>query len=72
MNKLGGLWPNMTRRAVLAGATFALIAGASTAVLAQDVSGELVILQWQGGVDGEVWQKLEADFMAKNPGVTVR
>lgn len=72
MNKLGGLWPNMTRRAVLAGATFALMAGASTAVLAQDASGELVILQWQGGVDGELWQKLEADFMAKNPGVTVR
>ena len=59
------------RRAVLAGASLAVLLAAAPA-LAQDLSGELVILQWQGGTDAELWQKLEADFTAKNPGVTVR
>ena len=59
------------RRAVLAGASLAVLLAAAP-VLAQDLSGELVILQWQGGTDAEMWQKLEADFTAKNPGVAVR
>lgn len=59
------------RRAVLAGASLAVVLMAAP-VLAQDLSGELVILQWQGGTDAEMWQKLEADFTAKNPGVAVR
>ena len=59
------------RRAVLAGVGLAALFTAVPA-LAQDLSGELVILQWQGGTDAELWQKLEADFAAKNPGVTVR
>jgi ABC-type glycerol-3-phosphate transport system substrate-binding protein len=59
------------RRAVLAGASLAILLAAAP-VLAQDLSGELVILQWQGGTDAELWQKLEADFTAKNPGVTIR
>ena len=62
---------SLTRRSVLAAAGFALLMG-SVPALAQDVSGELVILQWQGGTDAEMWAKLEADFAAKNPGVTVR
>lgn len=41
-------------------------------VLAQNVSGELVILQWIGGSEGEMWTKLGEDFAARNPGVTVR
>ncbi|WP_423065564.1 ABC transporter substrate-binding protein [Devosia sp. CN2-171] len=59
------------RRAVLAGASLTVLLAAAP-VLAQDLSGELVILQWQGGTDAEMWQKLEADFTAKNPGVAVR
>jgi len=48
------------------------LAGTALPTWAQDLSGDLVILQWQGGSDGELWKKLEADFMAKNPGVNVK
>ncbi|RYE44484.1 MAG: extracellular solute-binding protein [Hyphomicrobiales bacterium] len=65
------LTSGIRRRAVLAGASLAIVL-AAVPVLAQDLSGELVILQWQGGTDAEMWQKLEADFTAKNPGVAVR
>ena len=61
------------RRTLLAGAAMALLLGiAPTSALAQDVSGELVIMQWQGGTEAEMWKKLEEAFMAKHPGVTVR
>jgi ABC-type glycerol-3-phosphate transport system substrate-binding protein len=69
--KLNANTPGVRRRAVLAGLGLAALFAASPAV-AQDLSGELVILQWQGGVEAELWQKLEADFVAKNPGVTIR
>jgi ABC-type glycerol-3-phosphate transport system substrate-binding protein len=59
------------RRAVLAGASLAVLLAMSPA-LAQDLSGELVILQWQGGTDADMWKKLEDAFVAKNPGVTIR
>jgi ABC-type glycerol-3-phosphate transport system substrate-binding protein len=59
------------RRALIAGAALAVLMSSAPA-WAQDVSGELVILQWQGGVEAELWQKLEGAFVAKNPGVTVR
>ena len=72
MTYFRGLGPKLTRRAALVGAALALMAGTSPAARAQELSGELVILQWQGGTDGELWQDLEADFIAKNPGVTVR
>lgn len=39
---------------------------------AQEVSGALVMLQRQTGVDGELWQKLGTAFVAENPGVTSR
>jgi ABC-type glycerol-3-phosphate transport system substrate-binding protein len=65
------LGAGIRRRVVLAGVAMASLLAAAP-VLAQDLSGELVILQWQGGSDAELWQKLEADFTAKNPGVTVR
>ncbi|KQW75645.1 ABC transporter substrate-binding protein [Devosia sp. Root413D1] len=65
------LTSKIRRRAVLAGASLAIVLAAMP-VLAQELSGELVILQWQGGTDAEMWQKLEADFTAKNPGVAVR
>ena len=63
--------PGIRRRTVLAGVSLAVLLAASP-VLAQEPSGELVILQWQGGTDAELWQKLEADFTAKHPGVTIR
>ena len=62
------------RRTLLAGAAVALLLGVAPngAALAEDISGELVIMQWQGGVEAELWKKLEDAFMAKHPGVTVR
>lgn len=60
------------RRTFMSGVALAALLSLGTPVLAQDLSGELVILQWQGGTDGELWKKLEADFVAKNPGVSVR
>ena len=44
-----------TRRSVLAGASLAVLLAVSP-VVAQDVSGELVILEWQGGTDSEMWK----------------
>lgn len=68
---MSALTPGFRRRAVLAGVGIvALLAAAPT--LAQDLSGELAILQWQGGTDAEMWKKLEDAFVAKNPGVTIR
>lgn len=60
------------RRALLSGVATAAVLMMTGATFAQDLSGELAILQWQGGVDAELWQKLEADFIAQHPGVTVR
>ena len=62
----------LRRRAVLAGVGIAALLAMAPAARAQDVSGELVIMQWQGGVEAELWQKLEGAFVAKNPGVTVK
>ena len=59
------------RRAMLAGASLAAMLALSPA-LAQDASGELIILNWQGGIALEMWQELEADFIAKNPNVTIK
>lgn len=60
------------RRVLLSGVATAAVLMMTGATFAQDLSGELAILQWQGGVDAELWQKLEADFIAQHPGVTVR
>lgn len=59
----------MGRRMMLAASFLAMASGLARA---EDLAGELVIMQWQTGVDGEVWQKLEAAFTAEHPGVTVR
>ena len=61
------------RRAILAGATALLLAGISPlSAWAQDVSGELVIMQWQTGTDGKMWKDVEAKFTELHPGVTIR
>jgi ABC-type glycerol-3-phosphate transport system substrate-binding protein len=61
----------LSRRSVLAGASLGVLLAISP-VVAQDVSGELVILQWQGGTDAAMWKEVEALFMEKHPGVTIR
>lgn len=59
------------RRGLLA-LSAAVVLGGFGAASAADLSGDLVILQWQGGVDAEMWGKLEAAFVAEHPGVTVK
>ena len=66
------LTSGLGRRAFLTATAAISLFAAVPAVFAQDLSGEMVILQWQGGTDAEMWAKLEADFAAKNPGVSVR
>jgi hypothetical protein len=63
-----------TRRgALIAAASAALLLGVSpSAVQAQELSGELVILQWLGGIETDVWNDLTSAFEEANPGVTVR
>ena len=63
---------SIRRRTVLATATALLLASVSAQAFAQDLSGELVILQWQTGTEGKMWQEVEAKFMELHPGVTVR
>lgn len=61
------------RRALLCTAATLAIASMSGAVLAQDdVSGELVILQWQGGTDLDMWREVQAKFLELHPNVTIR
>jgi len=62
----------LRRRTVMAGVMLAALAGVSPSVLAQDISGELVILQWQTGTDGQMWKDVEAKFTEMHPGVTIR
>ncbi|WP_449396127.1 ABC transporter substrate-binding protein [Devosia riboflavina] len=62
----------LRRRTVMAGVMLAALAGVSPSVLAQDLSGELVILQWQTGTDGQMWKDVEAKFVELHPGVTIR
>lgn len=60
------------RRNVLAGIAFAALTTIAPASFAQEISGDLVILNWQQGVEGDLWDELEAAFKEANPGVTVR
>jgi multiple sugar transport system substrate-binding protein len=50
----------------------ALLLSVATIAEAQDVSGELVILEWLGGAEGEMWSELTAAFQEAYPDVTVR
>ena len=56
-------------RASLLG-TAALIFGLGTPAMAED--GELVMINWLGGAQGEMMEKLQEDFEEKNPGIEVR
>ena len=59
------------RRTVIAAISAGLVLAAAPAALAAGVSGDLVILNWQGGVEMELWEDLEAAFMKDNPDVKV-
>lgn len=59
------------RRGLLAISAAMMLGGFSPAV-AEELSGDLTIMQWQGGVDAELWGKLEAAFMAEHPAVKVK
>lgn len=49
-----------------------LVSGTTLAIAADDLSGELVILNWQGGTDLDMWHKVEDLFMQQHPGVKIR
>ena len=57
---------------ILAGTAFALMLATSPASYAQDVSGELVILNWLAGGEAAMWDEIEAAFMQEYPDVTIR
>ncbi len=63
---------NLRRRSLLAGTVLTAIALSAPMAWAQDLSGELVILQWQTGTDGDMWKEVEAKFTELHPGVTIR
>ncbi|WP_226781679.1 ABC transporter substrate-binding protein [Oceaniglobus trochenteri] len=50
--------------------TAAILAGLTGQAMAQE--GELVMINWLGGAQGEMMSKLQEDFEAKYPDVTVR
>lgn len=62
----------LQRRGFCSVLALALAAAALPAGMAAAQSGELVILQWQGGVEADLWKKLEAAFVASHPDVTIR
>ena len=59
----------LSRRAVLAGASVAAILAFSSPTFAADVTGELVLLNWLTGNDGDMVKALEDGFVKANPGV---
>ncbi len=61
----------VSRRGGLVGASVALLMSVAP-VSAQSLSGDLVILQWEGGVEAAIWADLENAFMERHPDVTVR
>ena len=65
-----GRWLAAAGAVLLVGATS--LAGATSAADAQDLDGELVILQWQGGVEADLWADLGAAFVEANSGVEIR
>ena len=60
------------RRGLLATAGAVLVLGTSSLSIAQELGGDLVILQWQGGVEADLWKELEGAFMKSHPEVSVR
>src|SRR5689334_22524087 len=65
------LTAGVTRRSMLIAASAALMLSAAP-VIAQDVSGELVLLNWASGSEAEMIKALEDAFAKAHPGVTWR
>lgn len=72
MTTTSGIASGIRRRSLLAAVSMAAMLSIAPAALAQDVSGELVILNWIGGSEAEMLKELEAGFTAKYPNVTIR
>ena len=72
MTTTSGIASGIRRRSLMAAVSIAALLSFAPAALAQDLSGELVILHWQGGTDAEMWKKVEDAFIASHPGVTIR
>lgn len=45
---------------------------ASNSAFAEGASGEIVMINWLGGAQGEMMKKLQEDFVAKNPDASFR
>jgi ABC-type glycerol-3-phosphate transport system substrate-binding protein len=60
---------SLTRRALLAGASMIAAMALSPQTFAADVSGDLVLLNWLTGNDGDMVKALEDGFTKANPGV---
>ena len=61
----------MTRRALFAGASAVALMLSAGGALAQNVSGELVLLNWAAGSEEELIKALEDGFVKANPGVNI-
>ncbi|TCS61550.1 carbohydrate ABC transporter substrate-binding protein (CUT1 family) [Primorskyibacter sedentarius] len=61
-----------TKRTTLLGSAAVLLGLACSAGSALALDGELVMINWLGGAQGEMMEKLQEDFEAKNPGVEIR
>lgn len=70
---INGIGAKLRRRSVMAGIALSLSMAVAPLAMAQDnLNGDLVILQWQAGVDGQMWKDLEAEFMKEHSGVNVK
>lgn len=72
MTTTSGIASGIRRRSLWAAVSMAAMLSFAPAALAQEVSGELVILNWIGGSEAEMLKELEAGFTAKYPNVTIR
>lgn len=64
-----GVARNLSRRALLAGASLAAVMALMPTVQAADVSGTLVLLNWASGSEEDMIKALEDGFVKANPGV---
>jgi len=62
----------MTRRALFVGASAAALMLSAGGAMAQNLSGDLVLLNWAAGSEEELVKALEDGFTKANPGVTFK
>jgi len=66
-----GRYNGLKKSLVTTAAAMTLLVSAGAAS-AQDASGEIVMINWLGGAQGEMMGKLQDDFVAKNPSASFR